>query len=281
MNQADEILSKLNSFEEKLLGEYYSDDEYKEMLFATGISEREYKILQTSLNDYLSRAKQFAKRSLTDDTLKQLKSAQIISPNNYEVNFGLADCYFAFWQKTKERSFKSLAEKHIQFCLNIKPADDAAADLFESIRTGKVKSEKTNNKDSAKGLSKFISWLMVKDKKGEHSRLYTAIAITLLSALLIFFVIPVSIMDNISASEAQKLSVELEKKYERINQYILDEDIENAQKEIINLVHPSTEPTEIYPKGMFSLEPYSYNEYWKMKREELNQKIEAIKRKND
>ena len=278
MNKADEIILKLNQFEDKLLAEYYSDEEYREMLFTTGLSEREYNTLISALKDYLSRAKQFSKRGLNDDALKQLKSAQIISTNNYEVNIGLAACYFVFWQKTKENSFKKLAEKHTQFCLNIKPNDDAAADLLEMIRTGKSKTEKMKNTPSGRGMSNFFSWLMVKDEKGEQSRLYVAIAITIIAAALIFYVIPVSIMDSISANEAQKVSVELEKKYEMINKYIIDDELEKAQNELVNLVHPSTEATEIYPKG-FSLQPYSYNEYWKMKREELSKKIESARNK--
>ena len=45
MNKADEIILKLNQFEDKLLAEYYSDEEYREMLFTTGLSEREYNTL--------------------------------------------------------------------------------------------------------------------------------------------------------------------------------------------------------------------------------------------
>jgi 5-bromo-4-chloroindolyl phosphate hydrolysis protein len=277
MNKADDIILKLTNFEDKLLGEYYADDEYREMLFTVGLTERDYSILQSALNDYISRSKQFLKRGLNDDALKQLKSAQIISPNNYEVNIGLASCYFTFWQKTRENSFKKLSEKHTQFCLNLKPNDNIAADLLEMIRSGKGKTEKIKNQNSGRMLSNFLSWLMVKDQKGEYSRLYIAIFILLISGVLFFYVIPVSIMDNISANEAQKLSVELEKKYELINKYILDKEIDKAQNELLNLVHPSKEYTEIYPKG-FSLEPYSYNGYWKMKREELGRKIESLKK---
>jgi hypothetical protein len=274
MNKAEDIILKLSNFEDKLLGEYYADEEYKEMLFIAGISEREYKILQSSLKDYLSRGKQFAKRGLNDDALKEFKAAQIISPNDFEVNFGLANIYFEFWQKTKEGSFKKIAEKHTQFCLNLKPNDDSAADLLEQIRNGK---KKPNPIAEKKAPNKFFSWLMEKDKKGEHSRLYGTIAITLLTCLVLFYVVPVSIMDSISAKEAQKISVELEKKYELINKYILDEEIEKAQEELLDLVHPSNEKTEIYPKGILVLEPYTYNEYWKMKREELSKKIEYLK----
>ena len=275
MNKADEIILKLNQFEDKLLAEYYSDEEYREMLFTTGLSEREYNTLISALKDYLSRAKQFSKRGLNEDALKQLKSAQIISPNNYEVNIGLAGCYFVFWQKTKENSFKKLAEKHTQFCLNLKPNDDSAADLLEQIRNGKMKPKQITEK---KASNKFFSWLMEKDNKGEHSRLYGTIAITVLVCIVLFYVVPVSIMASISAEEAQKVSVELEKKYELINKYILDDELEKAQNELVNLVHPSTQATEIYPKG-FSLQPYSYNEYWKMKREELSKKIEYARNK--
>ena len=208
MNKADEIILKLNQFEDKLLAEYYSDEEYREMLFTTGLSEREYNTLISALKDYLSRAKQFSKRGLNEDALKQLKSAQIISPNNYEVNIGLAGCYFVFWQKTKENSFKKLAEKHTQFCLNLKPNDDSAADLLEQIRNGKMKPKQITEK---KASNKFFSWLMEKDNKGEHSRLYGTIAITVLVCIVLFYVVPVSIMASISAEEAQKVSVELEK----------------------------------------------------------------------
>jgi hypothetical protein len=280
MNKADEIIVKLNNFEDKLLGEYYSEEEYKEMLFTAGLSEREYQTLQASLKDYISRAKQFAKRGLNEDALKEYKSAQIISPNDFEVNLGLANCYFNFWIKTRESSFRKIAEKHTQFCLNLKPNDDSAADLFEQIRNGKRNSDKKIKPETTL-MKKLFNWLMEKDKKGEHNRLYSTIAITLLAGIVLFYVVPVSIMDSISAKEAQKISVELEKKYELINKYILDEEIEKAQEELINLVHPSNEKSEIYPKGIFVLEPYTYNEYWKTKREELSKKIEYLKRKKE
>lgn len=273
MYKADQIIEKLLHFEDKLLSEYYSDEEYREMLFTAGISEREYDILQTALTDYLDRARQFTKRNLFEDTLKQLKTAQIISPNNYDVNLGLANVYFEYWQKTSENSFQKMAERHIEFCLNINPKDEAAADLLELLRSTKPAINESLKSKSPTTANRFFKWLLKRDKKGEYSRLYLCVATSIIVAFLLLYIIPVSIMDSISADRAQKLSVELEKKYELINKYIQNNEIDKAQNELLKLVHPSKEYTEIYPKG-FSIEPYTYNEYWKIKRAELNKKIE-------
>ena len=268
MNQVSDILLKLFPFEDKLLSEYFSEEEYKELLLTTGISEREYNTLLDSLKDFLIRGSKFLKRDLAADALDQFKSAQLISPYNKDVNIGLSRSYLLLWQKSASSTDKKLSEKHAQICLKINPSDETAADIIKQLR-------ENNRRKNSKGDSnwkKITNWLLEKNAKGEKERLTVTLSIAFLVGIALF-VIPMIISDNIQEKNDQLMSSELEKKYELINNHIMKGDLETAQNELVNLIHPSKEPSPFSPKGIFA-EPYTYNEYWKIKREELSKKIE-------
>jgi hypothetical protein len=208
------------------------------------------------------------KRDLAADALDQFKSAQLISPYNKEVNIGLSRSYLLLWQKSASSTDKKLAEKYAQLCLKIDPSNETAADIIKQLRDNnrKKKIERDSN------WQKFSSWLLEKNARGEQERLTITLCIAFLIGLAIF-IAPMIISDKIQEKNDQILSSELEKKYELINNHIMKGDLETAQNELVNLIHPSKEPSPFSPKGIFA-EPYTYNEYWKIKREELSKKIE-------
>jgi hypothetical protein len=268
MNKATDILQKILPFEKRLLEEYYSDEEYKDLLLTTGISERDYITLQDSLKDFLTRGSKFLKRELASDALDQYKFAQLIAPNSVDVNLGLSKSYLQLWQKSTSSTDKSYAEKYAQICLKFDANSESAADIIKQLRDNNRK-KKINKESSFKNL---LSWLLEKNAKGEQERLTVTLSIAFLVGIAIFLA-PMIISDNIQEKKDQLLSSELEKKYEQINSQIIKGDLEKAQDELINLIHPSKEPSPFSPKGLLA-EPYSYNEYWKIKREELSKKIE-------
>lgn len=133
--------------------------------------------------------------------------------------------------------------------------------------------KKKKQEDRSKTFNGILNWFLEKDEKGESSKLWITGCIIGISLLLYFWIIPTFNKVDSDKEQDQRISVELEKEYEKINSLITYGKIDSAQGLLINLVHPSIEESPHKPEGVLAF-PYSYTEYWNIKREELRKKIE-------
>jgi hypothetical protein len=182
-------------------------------------------------------------------------------------------------QKEKELELKRLD-------LELKKKEEQEKEQSEKRKSAdaaqKVKEEK--NRKHKEGYSNFLQWLTKKDNQG-MTPLAWGLTLLIVGGLSIWALMK-SGDREVRKSEAQKISVQLEKKYEQINSLITSGMIDSAKVLIPELVHPSTEISPYKPDGVLA-DYYSYTEYWQMKREELWKKIEngdtkkSVKTKND
>ena len=109
----------------------------------------------------------------------------------------------------------------------------------------------------------------------DAKRIWITGSILGLSCLFIFWILPANFAKGNKKEEDQKLTIELELK-EEIILNLLDQNLLDSAKNIITkLVHPSSEISSYKkPDGVVFTDPFTYNEYWSMKRNKLRKLIE-------
>jgi hypothetical protein len=211
-NQTTEILNKIRPFQSKLLAENYSIKEYKELLLITGISEREYNILQNSLGDYLTRADGFLKHKLYPEALSEYNTSRLINPLDIRVNIGLANTYLALFLKNKKDELKNSVEYFANFCLKLDAGNKEALKILSDL-----KQNTTNNNFS----------LYVNNKGNKKT---TTIIATSILTLIFLFTFSVIWLDwtNIEKKDFNQTSVSevivTEKKEKVINVELENDD---------------------------------------------------------
>lgn len=118
-NKTKEILKKLEPIRDKLLSEYYSDEEYRELLMAMGVTAWEWEQLNAGFDDFIARAEGYIKHGLADEAIEELKAAQIIDPNDLEMHRCFSQAYLQLWKAKGIQKYATLAEKHAKNCLQI------------------------------------------------------------------------------------------------------------------------------------------------------------------
>jgi tetratricopeptide (TPR) repeat protein len=152
-DKIDGILQKLKPFEDSLLSENFSEDEYKEMLFTAGISERDYLVLKNNLQAYLNRSDGFIRQQLYDEALAELSVARLISPLNLNVNVGLSKTYLGLYLKKNIQEYLIAAEKFAHLSLRL---DSTNLDAVSIIK--KLKNKRSNKRNSL--ISKTINYVV-------------------------------------------------------------------------------------------------------------------------
>jgi hypothetical protein len=138
-NRTDDILQKLKPFERNFFAEIYSDAEHKELLLSAGISEAEYRLLQSSLKEYLIRANGLLKHKLYSEAVFEYNKARLISPLNQEILIGLANAYLSIYKKHYRKEYKDEAENFAHLCLKINPKNNAALRVLSGLKNFRIK----------------------------------------------------------------------------------------------------------------------------------------------
>jgi hypothetical protein len=143
----------------------------------------------------------------------------------------------------------------------------------EKLNKEKKIEEIKNKEIRDKRINSILDYFLKKDQDGKStltSLTSFLFIILFLGGAFAFWIIPSNKERDKKEEEAKELSVNLELIYERIDGFILKNQLDSAYNLLTLLIHPSTE-SSTYDKNFF--EKYKYNEYWQIKREELKQRI--------
>lgn len=177
-------------------------------------------------------------------------------------------------QALADQKEKELEIKRIE--LELKKKEQEANEKAEQrkLELEKRKEAELKKQKGSKSFNSFLKWFLKKDGKGDSPLIWTLVILFLVG--VVFWGLNESSKRDKRENEAQELSFQLEKRYEKINIHIQDGLIDSAKNLLPDLVHPSVERSPYKPEGRFK-EYYNYNEYWQLKREELRLKIQELK----
>jgi hypothetical protein len=133
-NKSEEILKKIKTFEDKLLSEFYSDEEYGELLKISGISDRDLIILRESLDEYVTRAEGFMQHRLFQEALSELNSARLISPKDLKVNLYLSKVSLELYNQNRDELKKIDAKKFAHICLKLDADNKDALSILAELQ---------------------------------------------------------------------------------------------------------------------------------------------------
>lgn len=167
---------------------------------------------------------------------------------------------------------KELEIKRIELELKKKEQEAKEQEEQKKLELEKIKARELKKQKRNQSFRTFFNWLVRKDSKGDSPLVWALVLISI--GVLVFWALNRSEERDEREDEAQVLSIQLEKKYEKINNYLQDGLIDSAKILIPDLVHPSTERSPY--KSDEEIEHYNYNEYWQLKREKLRIKIQEI-----
>jgi tetratricopeptide (TPR) repeat protein len=140
-NKTKDILKKLEPIRDKLLSEYYSDEEYRELVMAMGVTAWEWQQLEKGFDDFIARAESYIKHGLADEAIQELKAAQIIDPNDLEMHRCFSQAYLQLWKSKGIQKYADLAEKHAKTCLQINSEYDLAVKILAQLKKTAPKKE--------------------------------------------------------------------------------------------------------------------------------------------
>lgn len=168
-------------------------------------------------------------------------------------------------QKEKELELKKLE-------LELKKEEQLQIERLEKLKIEQEKNREIQLKKQQRKqkLSKFKSWFLQKNNKGQYPVLAGFISIVIFGIIFGFYLVPMIFSSIEESRNAKSLSTELDKKYEIIQNLILDNNIERAKVLLVDLVHDSDDCKEYNRPNDCK---YSYQEYWRIKREELRDLI--------
>lgn len=226
-NKTKEILNKLEPIRDKLLSEYYSDEEYRELLMAMGVTAWEWEQLKTGFDDFIARAEGYIKHGLPDEAIQELKAAQIINPNDLEMHRCFSQAYLQLWKTKGVKKYAKLAEKHAKTCLQINSEYDLAVKILAQLK------KTTSNESSIAINAPLHQQKSVKTKKDslppKTPKQNPGIALAFIASIaiiliLLFMLMPFSSPSNYDKYEHEKTvhtsteaSVEQEKTAEKEN----------------------------------------------------------------
>jgi len=171
----------------------------------------------------------------------------------------------------KEQALVIQKEKELE--LKKKELESKENEEKRKIEIDKRKRAELQRQKRAQSVNSLLNWFIRKDGKGDSPLVWTLVILVL--GVLVYWGLRKSNDRDYRENEAQELSIQLEKRFEKINIFIQDGLIDSAKSLLPNLVHPSTERSPFKPEGRFK-EHYNYNEYWQLKREELRKKIDDL-----
>jgi hypothetical protein len=178
----------------------------------------------------------------------------------------------------KEQALANQREKELEINrieLELKKKDQEAKENAEQkqLELEKRKRSELKKQKRAQAFNSILNWFLKKDVKGDSPLVWTLVILFLGGG--VYWVINESSQRDKRENEAQEMSIQLEKRFEKINTFIQDGLIDSAKIILPDLVHPSVEISPYKPEGLFK-ENYKYNEYWQLKREELRLKIQEF-----
>lgn len=176
-------------------------------------------------------------------------------------------------QALADQKRKELEIKRIE--LELKKKQQEAKEKAEQtkLELEKRKEAELKKQKGSKSFNSLLKWFLKKDGKGDSPLIWTLVILFLVG--VVFWGLNESSKRDKRENEAQELSFQLEKRYEKINIHIQDGLIDSAKNLLPDLVHPSVERSPYKPEGRFK-EHYNYSEYWQLKREELRLKIQEL-----
>lgn len=168
-NKSEEILKKIKTFEDKLLSEFYSDEEYGELLKISGISDRDLVELRESLDEYVTRAEGFMQHRLFQEALSELNSARLISPKDLKVNLYLSKVSLELYNQNRDELKKIDAEKFAHICLKLDADNKDALSILAELQ-----------KESRKNIA-------VTNKTQKNKKFYAAVLLISILILVFYF----------------------------------------------------------------------------------------------
>lgn len=126
----DKISEIQNLNEEKGL----SEQDLKEIAFEMGMTGEEWRKVEKTFNDYLTRGKGFLKYRNWDDALYELQQASALYPDHVDVLYHLALAYEGRWLGKRDKDDRNKAEECAKKCIQINPAHQGALKLISSLK---------------------------------------------------------------------------------------------------------------------------------------------------
>jgi hypothetical protein len=168
---------------------------------------------------------------------------------------------------------KKLEIKRIELELKKKEQEAKEKEELRKIELDKQKEIQLKKQQRREKRNQIWQWLTTAKNVKNGSPLLWITVILVLGGIT-FWAFSKSADKDLKEQEAQEFSVELEKKYTRIENYILLGQIDSTLFLLPEIEHPSNERSPFKPHGILS-DHYTYKEYWKIKKEELKLRIES------
>lgn len=132
-------------------------EELRQIAEELGMSEDDLKYLQKKIQDYIARGKGYSRYEDWDSAIDEFQQALILSPNDLEALYGLANAYKHRWLLRGDKEALHKAKQYVKQALNVSPTHDPSFRLASELNRGNFRPSHQLNESPTRLKSKNLA----------------------------------------------------------------------------------------------------------------------------